>query len=181
MKYIMLPIHSEWVCLFLNGIKKIEVRSGTRLYNAINKLIEEQGKAPCLMYCTMGKPYLYQGKWFGSYFVENDKKAYGSDYLNGKVIAEFEASAEEIFSEGLENGCGGYNYSFYTEEINDIREKSCLDEFELREYLGEKRGGEVVGTAIHVPNLKPFDRPRELKDFGVRRSPQSWQFVEVDE
>ena len=63
MKYILLPIHSKWVCLFLNGIKIIEVRSGTKLYNAINKLIKEQGKAPCLMYCTKGKPYLWKF-WF---------------------------------------------------------------------------------------------------------------------
>ena len=105
MKYILLPIHPNWVCSIMNGIKKIEVRSGTRLYNAINRLIKEQGKAPCLVYCTKGQPYLWE-YWFNgdngcgySYetsFAKDEYSPQDGKILNGKVVAEFEASAEEI-------------------------------------------------------------------------------------
>ena len=56
MKYILLPIHSNWVRLIMNGTKDTEVRSGTRLFDAINRLKREQGCAPCLVYVTKGQP-----------------------------------------------------------------------------------------------------------------------------
>ena len=37
------------------------------------------------------------------------------------------------------------------------------------------------GYAWHIDNLVIFDKPKELNDFGVKRSPQSWQFIEVEE
>lgn len=181
MKYILLPIHPEWCCKLMNGDKETEVRRRTALYNAINNLIKEQGKAPCLIYCTQGNGCITSGYTpSGKTYVYFPK---GHSSFSGKVIAQFEASAEEIFSEGLENGCGSYNYSFYTEEINDIREKSCLDEFELCDYLGKKRGGEVVGTAIHVKrgSMRTNGFPKNLSDYGIKRAPQSFMYVEAAE
>jgi len=93
--------------------------------------------------------------------------------MNGKVVAVFETTAEEI----------GYNYrydfeSFYTDKLDtdELLKASCLTKEEMCRYLDTE-----MGTAIHIHNLKIFDKPKELKDFGVERSPQSWQFIEVDE
>ncbi len=41
MKAIMISIRPQWVELILNGIKKDEIRKGTTIGKAINKLIKE--------------------------------------------------------------------------------------------------------------------------------------------
>lgn len=93
MKAILISIHSQWVELILKFIKKDEIRKGTAIGKAITRLIKEQGVAPMLIYCTKGKPTLkglIAKSWYGlgGYF----------DYekLNGKVVARFNATAEEI-------------------------------------------------------------------------------------
>ena len=55
MKAILISTRPEWVIKIITGIKKDEIRKGSSLYKAINKLIEEQGVAPMLIYCTKGK------------------------------------------------------------------------------------------------------------------------------
>ena len=151
----------------MNGKKKIEVRSGTRLYNAINRLIKEQGKAPCLIYCTMGKETLAINPYGGYSLIPNK---YHNEYFSGKVVAEFEASAENILSV---DGCF---YETDTLSANTLLARSCLREADLDKYLGGKDG-----TAIHIDNLKIFDKPKELKDYGVKYSPQSYCYCEVNE
>ena len=45
MKAILISIRPQWVCKIVDDkTKKDEVRKGTALYKAINKLIEEQAK-----------------------------------------------------------------------------------------------------------------------------------------
>ena len=185
MKYIMLPIHSKWVCLFLNGIKETEVRSGTRLYNAINRLIDEQGCAPCLMYVTKAKPYLKRSKWLGypqednEFFVENTNEL-KTEVFNGKVVARFNARAERIiFGTTMSNDLG--YFCDYTSSW-ELMKKSCLSKEGMRKYLKVEDNG-VCGTAINVEkgSLKIFDKPKELADYGVKHSPQSYMFVEVEE
>ncbi len=31
----------------------------------------------------------------------------------------------------------------------------------------------------HISNLKIYDKPKELSEFGLKRPPQSWQYIEV--
>ena len=98
MKGILISTQPKWVEKILNRIKKDEVRKGTALYKAINKLIAEQGAAPMLIYCTKGNKHECleyadnpnqnkEGKWVITS---------GYPYANGKVIARFNATAEEI-------------------------------------------------------------------------------------
>lgn len=194
MKAILISIHSQWVELILKFIKKDEIRKGTVIGKAINKLIEEQGVAPMLIYCTKGKPTLkglIAKSWYGlgGYF----------DYekLNGKVVARFNATAEEItirqdrFKE----------FTFYETSLDmeDLLKQSCLDYNELDNYLqGEK------GTDIHISDLEIFDKPKELSEFksykknivntkingmvfeteldnSLIKAPQSWCYVEVED
>ena len=171
----------------MNGDKETEVRRGTALYNAIIKIIKEQGKAPCLIYCTKGKPYLYRGKWFGYYFLENDEKAYGRDHLNGKVVAMFEAGPDRIFNVRYgsdEDECArehGYETSLLGRE--DLEKSSCLEYEQLLKYLGKEWDDGYIGTAIHVKrdSMKTNGFPKDLIDYGVRKAPQSWCYAEVEE
>lgn len=185
MKYILLPIHPEWCCKFMNGDKETEVRRRTVLYNAINNLIKEQGKAPCLMYCTEGggcitSGYTPSGKTY-IYFPK------GHSLLSGKVIAEFEASAEEIsiqlYGDEEYDDYKDLCYETPTAEESELLRKSCLTYYQIRDYLGEYPKREPIGTAIHVKpgTMKTDGFPKNLSDYGVRKAPQSFMYVEVGE
>lgn len=50
---------------------------------------------------------------------------------------------------------------------------ACVNLDELKEY---SQGDPVFG--FHISNLKVFDQPKELRDYGVKRAPQSWVYVE---
>lgn len=199
MKYILLPIHPKWCCKTLNDDKDIEVRSGPTLYKVINKLIKEQGKAPCLMYCTKGEDILLmvEDYDYGSmtyyaskplliekptrkaskdesivYGYYSDKRFKDTEHewkLNGKVVAEFEANAENIF---FVDGCF---YETDTLSANTLLARSCLCEADLDEYLGGKDG-----TAILIDNLKIFDKPKNLSDYGIKKAPQSFMYIDID-
>lgn len=52
--------------------------------------------------------------------------------------------------------------------------KGCVDEDSLRKYQGYSKG--VWGWDVENP--QKFDKPKTLADFGLKRAPQSWQYVE---
>ena len=201
MKHILLSIRPQWIAKILNGEKTLEIRKSC-----------PKCELPCevYIYCTKGGEQLVDcPQW-----VENElyhQLRYDEDIallrnsqalLNGKVVAKFTLNkVEAICCEGLENGCGGHNYFYSLEDGEDIRKKACLDEFDLRNYLGTKLDGDEVGYAWHIDNLVIFDKPKELEEFeypnpsGIRNigqrtikglpskkhPPQSWCYVEVDE
>lgn len=153
-----------------------------------------------LLYCPKAKPKLY--KQFSRYDEEGKMqgvvyhcvKALGGFTLNGTIVAECDFEVEEICSEKLDVGVG-YEPLFYTETIDDISKGSCLTQFEIENYLGCKEGGEVVGYALHISNLKIFDKPRELYDclihpkiepryYGcehLSKAPKNMMYVELDD
>ena len=152
MKTLLISIHPQWVELILNLIKKDEIRKGTAIGKAINKLIEEQGVAPTLIYCTKGKPYYYVSEncvYKTRYdFAEN---------LNGKVVARFNATAEHIEYETCSRDISGWwkdNGKMY-----DLKD-ACLTYKEMFDYIG---AGE--GTVVHINDLEIFDKPKELSEF----------------
>lgn len=192
MKYILLPIHPEWCCKLMNGDKETEVRRGTTLYNAINRLIDEQGCAPCLIYVTKAKPYLKRSKWLGypqednEFFVENTNEL-KTEVLNGKVVAMFEAHPDRIFNvrRGAdEDECDKeHRYESSMMFCDELERSSCLEYDQLLKYLGKEWNGGYVGTAIHVKqgSMKTDGFPKNLSDYGIKRAPQSWCYVEVGE
>lgn len=52
-------------------------------------------------------------------------------------------------------------------------EDTCLTEEELREYA---KAGSLYGWPLH--NVKKYDNPKTLADFGMKRPPQSWCYVQ---
>ena len=166
-KATLISIRPQWVGKILNGIKKDEIRKGTTIGKAINKLIAEQGVAPMLIYCTKdtSKGYLVEEKQYKDYSkieyeleTTNEIKGVNANrILNGKVVARFNATAEEI----------SYNYrsdftSVYTDTLNteDLEKQACLTRHEFAKYL---KGD--YGYAIHINDLEIFDKPKEISEF----------------
>ena len=54
----------------------------------------------------------------------------------------------------------------------DIAKRACLTEDKLYTYAN---GESIYGIDISTPVL--FPRPRPLSDFGIKRAPQSWQYI----
>ena len=110
-----------------------------------------------LLYCTKSKPYIYPKFW---------RLAEAGDKLNGKVVVECDDYEVEeiIYRETTKN-----NYSFGTKSISpdELLVNSCLTSFELCQYIGSNRNWVKgkYGKAIHIKNLKVFDKPKELKEF----------------
>lgn len=183
MKYILLPIHPEWCCKLMNGDKETEVRRGTVLYNAINNLIREQGKAPCLIYCTKGKPSISPFE-----FYEDGRPPHiiGGE-INGKVVAMFEAQPDRIFNVryGADEDECDREHAYETSMMwcEELERSSCLEYDQLLGYLGREWADGYIGTAIHVKQgtMKAFDEPKDLSDYGIKKAPQSWCYAEVKE
>lgn len=107
------------------------------------------------------KVYIYQtkGHWF--YKILECLGLY-----QRKVIGEFICDRIDGFSV-YENGtvCN-WNYT----ELY----KSCLKYSEIAEYIGTGK----FGYAWHISELVIYDKPKELSEFGLKRPPQSWCYVE---
>ena len=102
------------------------------------------------------KCYIYQTKdYYGNKF---------SDPRNGYVIGEF--ICDDIL---------GYRYPFsYTETDCSISltKFGCLSIDDVWEY---GKGNDLYGW--HISDLKIYDEPKELSEFGLKKSPQSWCYV----
>lgn len=209
MKALLISIQPQWVELILNLIKKDEIRKGTALFKVISKLIEKQGVAPTFIYCTKDKKYTLERNTDEPYdfFTLKDKKhlVFKLDKnhcgYNGKVVARFNATAEEITKqdyyprEDLASATMWYEWQTKSMLEDEILKRSCLKRSELNLYLNYKNG-----TVIHINDLEIFDKPKEISEFKrcqllwccvphdcekcrhalpLTRAPQSWCYIEV--
>ena len=203
MKAIMISIQPQWVGLILNYIKKDEIRKGTAIGKAINKLIEKQGVAPMFIYCTKGKETLWRYNdlyTFGilSRDVEKQFCAYGiNSKALGRKLLDFLCEngikmqiCTSIISTLL-NGKVVARFNATAEHIEyetcsrDIsgwwkddgkmydHKDACLNYKEMFDYVG---AGE--GTAVHINDLEIFDEPKELSEF---RKPSTFSLEQLRE
>lgn len=155
MKAILMSIRPEWVYLILQKKKTIEIRkTAPKCELPIDVYI----------YCTMQDP--------------NSTNAFvsiGSYRVNGRVIAKF--TLKEIEQITQRKICGVWEvYGEHTDFI-ELSRKSCLEQDEIMDYMG----GNYHAYAWHISNLQIFYSPKELIELGVKRAPQSWQYIEVEE
>lgn len=183
MQAIILSDQPKWVAKISNGEKKIEVR----------KHFPSDYVGWVYIYCTKRKPYLYRfsiDNRYSLYPYKSEKLAQQYDdfkCLNGKIVARFWCDkVEEIYHEWFSYRYDGYytaqneKYGNFNEEI--LLKSSCLDLKELSTYLGvPEEDKKVVGYAIHISQLEIFNKPKELSEFGLKRAPRSWQYMEVEE
>ena len=188
MKAILISGKPKWSALIMNGDKTKEIRKNKALAKAIQKLIDEYGYADIYWYCSKGKPYLHYGynKYGREVLCHNEKTFGSSPLLNGKVLFKFRCyKVEELsWQIGL--------YELDQQSFSDFLDKSCLGFCELKNYLNKKNG-----FAIHISDLKIFDKPKELCDFfylkpcfiagdntprkeRIHKAPQNFCYVEID-
>ena len=155
---VMLSVKPRFCDLTAREKKKIEVRK-TRPKTEI--------PFKCYIYCTRAKrsEKLYSN---GTVIVKDTRKLLdpsihypGSKIFqrwNGKVIGEF-----------------------VCDEILDCRDvhidDTCLTVEEWLKYT-EGHKGSVYGW--HISDLIIYDKPKDLSDFGMKRSPQSWCYAEEE-
>ena len=107
------------------------------------------------------------------YCTKSNYLGFISNRYIGKVVAKFTLDkVEEIKAKYI-----GFAY-YYTPNLETlgIMMSSCLEKKELFEYLKYDKG-----YAWHISNLVIFDKPKELSEFGVKCSPQSYQYIEIGE
>ena len=153
------------------GDKTYELR--TKLPREMKEAINKGEKVVMWIYCTKTKPYLYD-KWVRDngyvqeYIIDSDK--YDKPrILNGLVVAKCVVDSYEEVSNRF-NG----NEWVYDDWLLNV---TCLDENQLDDYL-KQDGNYRFGYALHLTQVEILDKPMELRDFGLTRAPQSWQYVE---
>lgn len=133
-------------------------------------------KVKSLLYCTKAKPYLFNNKAYKTYmeeqgidepsFITTNDIQYGfvKDLLNGTIPCECEIEVEEIKKGwGCLNGTRYYRKSSGYPDY-ELEQKSCLSFDKMNEYL-KGTLNEKSGYALHISNLKVFDKPRELSEY----------------
>ena len=167
MKTILISIKPEWAEKILNGEKTIEIRKTMPKCELPTKVY---------IYCTKEKSYMDRlvQNHNGFYYiverlVEDDADDYGLYYdvagKNGQVVAEFTLNNVDEFYV-FENG-SVQNWNAHS------LDKSLLTYEQLSEYIGKNK----KGYAWNISDLKIYDEPKELSGFGLKRAPQSWQYV----
>lgn len=113
-----------------------------------------------LLYCTKARPFL-RSHFEKPYYRTYDQ---GSDFgsLNGKIVAECEIETERIEAE-IDPLRQTRWYKTGTMTENEILGRSSLYFYELDKYLKGKDG-----YAIHIKNLRIFDKARELNELEVK-------------
>lgn len=105
-----------------------------------------------LIYCTKGTTWKLEKVDCGYYDLLKDNT---NKCLNGKVVAECEIECERLI-------LGLLPFTRF-----DILKESCLSFEQLCEYTPH-----LSFHALHISNLKIFDRPMELSEFKTRHYPQ---------
>jgi len=190
MKAIMLSMQPQWVAKILNGEKTIEIRKRFPI-NYVGWVY---------VYCTKkGETIWGKGTTFTEQVGEQYITGINYDMLNGKVVARFWCDKITKIKYGRWVGQDTFNYYGYHNEWKDLVDKSMMTQMELYNY-----GSKLL--AISITRLDIFDKPKELGEFHtaykyatleaikdyeretgdttsyrVAKSPQSWQWIEVEE
>lgn len=182
-KAVLISIQPKWCELIANGEKTIEVRK-----------TKPKLKPPfkCYIYCT--KSTHSDQLWALS---ENERKENfglsaicgnlnatpGISLGNGKVIGEFVCDKIEYFN----SVASEFAYSVAPSDIpctlpmskekalETCYQQGCLSTNDVISYFG---GEDWEAYFWHISDLKIYDEPIELSEFGLTRPPQSWRYVE---
>lgn len=158
---ILISMRPKWAHKILDGEKLIEARKTIPRRYRPKQGVYKPFK--CFMYMTAGDYLWRKDPWSTAVFPPSGEMYDGSQ----KIIAEWMCSDivyilthPEVFAR---------HPMLYKKAL----EAACLTEVEIEEYSG---GKDVYGLCIS--NLKVYDSPLTLADFGLKRAPQSWCYVE---
>ena len=159
MKSILISIQPQWVEKILNGEKTIEIRKTM-----------PKCELPCkvYIYCTMPnkqenrKPHSWEVVWLK------------------RVVAEFTLNKVDTIE--ICDPCVLRNGE--QQDWHWFKSNACLDSEQIMSYIGygndhDGWGNEYAkGYAWHIDDLKIYDKPLSLIDFGIIKPPQSFQYIE---
>lgn len=127
-------------------------------------------KVKALLYCTKAKPLMeksddtcYEIGMSSRYIIGNDRLEIVKP-LNGKIVCECDIETEELTQLGCEEPM---LFTTKTLDSLEVCKRSCLKTEELSDYL-YNQDKDSKGYALHISNLKIFDKPLELKDTYTR-------------
>lgn len=177
MKAILISIKPEWIEKIFNSEKTIEIRKTKPNCELPIKVY---------IYCTKPKRWFidspftifsYEELWIQDNKIYNGKedslwnpKFNHYYHLNGRVVAEFTLNEIEVIK-SIREKRNGSSYQYH--ELNDrILKQSCLSEEQILDYTN---GNDLYGW--HIDNLKVYDKPKELSEFGIKRAFQSWGYI----
>lgn len=171
MKSIIISIRPEFVAKILNGEKTWEVRK-TAPVEWMKILSYKLARWPepfrVYIYCTKEGP----GLWYVKNKTYEGGHAYVGEHVervhNGKVVAKFTLGLCDVISKDVSEYDG--------ETVAKVVGRTCLSVDEIRKYAN---GGKIY--VWEISDLVIFDQPKDLSEFGLRRAPQSWQYVEEKE
>ena len=164
MKAVLISTQPKWVEKIANREKRIEVRKTASKCEVPFK---------CYIYCAHPKKPAYT-LWL-------NRRTKNKFLADGKVIGEF--VCDKVFllhpytydrgSADLERRKLIQTFEGSSRE-NEILAATCLTQDEMFDYIGAGN----YGYGWHISDLKIYDKPKELSEFGLTRPPQSWQYVE---
>ena len=157
MKAVILSIKPKWCKLISDGKKTIELRK-TR------PKLEMPFK--CYIYCTKDN--------YKSIFQSKQFLSHNGQVCHGKVIGEFVCDRIYQYSTGNVEGID------ISDE--DITKYSCLSKDEIGDYEMSAKPKEncIYRVGVYgwrISNVTIYDSPKDLIDFGLKRPPQSWCYV----
>lgn len=156
MKSILINIKPEWVALILNGDKTIEIRK---------TMPKCELPIKCYIYCAKsGTP------------IHPD--------INGKVVAEFVLNKITKHEKNYIDIADTLSYNFLDKEVrktgffagasNNLEE--ILGYIDFDDFVENYGDGKPL-YFWYIDNLKIYDKPKELSEFGVKRVFQSWGYI----
>ena len=150
MKAILLSIKPEWAEKIYNGEKTIEWRKSRPRIDRNNRHT---------------RVYIYETapvKRITGYFT-----LYGT----------FAADVNGMLKPPVSGGRHSMTFRFVREMLDDMEKKGCVPAGDLAKYQGcaKEIYGWMVSPHIKPTRIMPVYR---LDDFGLKRPPQSWQYVE---
>ena len=174
MKSILISIKPKWVAKILGREKTIEIR----------------GDAPkctlpidVFIYCTKGSfigylSKIYVGKVVAKFRLEKIKAFGCSTYIpEDGIVLPHKVNLRQEYDPYI-GIADAKKWGWEEPRLKEILKASCLTEKELALYISEK--SELFGGfgAWFISDLEIFDEPKKLSDFGLKRAPQSWCYVE---
>lgn len=151
-KSVLISINPVWCNLIANGEKTLEIRKNKPRQDVPFK---------CYIYCTKahGRNPLE--------LLELHRDDGKIVQMNGKIIGEFICDSITEFS---------VPYPAYQEELpENILKESCLRYIALHRYALISNNCNLF--AWHISDLKIYDEPKNLDEFGSTRPPQSWGYI----
>ena len=160
MKHILISIQPQHTMNILHKDKILEIRK------TIPKC-----ELPCkvYIYCTKAKPHLYS--------IDDDNPL---KPLNGRVVAEFTLNKIDTIEicdpDVLVNG--------KIVDVMEYKKDICISHDDFLNYIGYGDNHDgwgnkewSIGYGWHIEDLKIYDKPKELSEFGIKRAFQSWGYI----